>query len=194
MDDDWRGPDEAKPAGIALEPIRRAVGQLPPVGRRPESASALRRSGSVRSWAVGARPLAAWPFAAAGAVAGHALEPPFETGARHADERFRKRAAAAGDEPSVFHHHEERVVVLAVLFRDVLCQIGLSITLERVGQVVSHGRAQPPRRLSGQGASRLSQRPHEQHGLHDEHRCEKRDDAERDAPVEAPVPVRLHPS
>src|SRR5581483_5883846 len=53
--------------------------------------------------------------------------------------------------------------------------------------------AEPRRRLPRQRAARLRDRPDEQHRLHDEHRREKRDDAERDAPVQAAVPLHKRP-
>jgi hypothetical protein len=104
---------------------------------------------------------------------------------RHRHQRFGKRSAPARDQAAVGQQDEKRMRVLRILFLDVSSEVGLRIALEHVRQIERDGHAEASGRLSRQAASRLRDDPDEQHRLHDEHRREKGDDAQRDSPVEA---------
>jgi len=82
--------------------------------------------------------------------------------------------------------------VRRVLLADVLGEIDLRLALERAREIHRDRLPEAKRRLARQRASRLRHRPGEEHRLDDEHRREKRDDAEGDAPVQTPVPVHRH--
>jgi hypothetical protein len=113
-----------------------------------------------------------------------------ECAARRA--RQQVRIAAAGDDAAVRHHQEERMRVGRVLIMDVLPKVGLWIALEQIRDVERDGLLEMRGVLSRQRASRLRNGPHEEHALDDEHRGEKRHDAERNPPVEASIPVHRH--
>ena len=78
--------------------------------------------------------------------------------------------------------------VARVLVVDVRGEIDRRIGPELVGDVGRDG-LREAFRLAGQRRARARHDPHEQHGLHDEHRGERQDEADRDAPVEAAVPA-----
>src|SRR5262249_39299663 len=76
-----------------------------------------------------------------------------------------------------------------VLLVNVLHQVGLRIAVEQAREIERNGLAETNRRLAAQAASRLRHRPREQHRLHDEHRRQQADDAERDPEGETAVPA-----
>ena len=84
------------------------------------------------------------------------------------------------------------MVVLRVLFLHVALKVDLRIAFERLCQIDGHRHPEARRRLAGQSTPRLRDGPHKQHPLHDEHRGQKGDDADRDSPVETAVPSRAH--
>ena len=81
--------------------------------------------------------------------------------------------------------------VVRVLIAHVLRQIGLRLAIEQIRQIEGDRLTQTRRRLARQRSSGLRYGPDEEYRLHDEHRGEKRNHAERDSPVQTAVP--LHP-
>ena len=79
--------------------------------------------------------------------------------------------------------------VLRIFVADVARDVELRLALERVAQIERDGIGEAIRRLSRQRPSRLRHDPGEEHGLHHEHRGEEDDQADRDPPVQAFVPM-----
>ncbi len=143
---------------------------------------------SFEAWPVRSRAVGSRAVGSIAAASRWPLGPAKQRGARHAEERIGDRFTAAGDHGVVRQHHEERMGVLRVLIAHVARQVGLRIPLEDARQIERDGHAQTRRRLSRQGSSRLRHDPDEQDRLHDQHRGEEADHAERDAPIQASVP------
>jgi hypothetical protein len=108
--------------------------------------------------------------------------------ARPAEQRFRIRRREIAEHPAVGEEHKEWVGVARVLIVDVRGQIDRRIGPELFGDVDRDG-LREAFRLAGQRRARARHDPHEQHALHDEHRGERHDEADRDAPVKAAIPA-----
>ncbi len=168
-----------------VEPSRVRPPELRPPELRPPE---LRPSGfrSSQLWPSGLRSSG---LRSSGIRPPEALRPGPQARVREAQQWLRDRADADVDHRAIGEHHEKRMRHVRELLVHVVRDVGRRIAFERGGEVVGHRLREGVRRLAGQRAARSRDDPGVEHRLHHEHCGEEHHEAERDAPVEAAVPL-----
>ena len=89
---------------------------------------------------------------------------------------------------AVAHHHRKALGHVAVFRGDECRHVEGRILGERLGQLARHLIDELLRRPARGGQREAAGQPEEEHPLHEQQRGEHRDEAERDAPIEAAEP------
>ena len=103
-------------------------------------------------------------------------------------ESRRQHAGPVDGPAAVAHEHHEALGHVAVSLGDVSLQIEGRILGQRVGQLARHLIGELLRRAARGRQRKAAGQPEEQHALHEQQRGEHRDEAERDAPIQAAEP------
>ena len=110
----------------------------------------------------------------------------------HRLEQLRRHIVMVGDDLAVAHDDDERLQDLPELLAHVRLEVEDGVGGERGAEVGGDERGEASRRARGHRAGDAVGHPEEHAAFGRQHQRQEREQAERDPPVQAAIPARIH--